>query len=248
MPSLKIYGLLGYPVKHSLSPAMHNAAFKSLGINAEYRLFEVHPDDLKDFLLGDRPVYDINGNSVARQQLCGFNITIPHKIKASQILECQFPFTSDDFLSLQELYYVKLSGAVNTVKVVGDRLVYYNTDPAGFIRSLGEDLKFDPKGKKVLVVGCGGAGRAVIAALSWTNTGTDKIYATDIKNEALDSAKEYFAQIPRLKDHLKDRLIFISLSDITKRIKNCDLLVNASSLGMHLQDESPLDKRLLHKG
>ena len=75
---MDIYGVIGWPIKHSLSPAMHNAAFKEFGIDAEYRKFEVKPAELKDFILNQKDVV-------------GFNITIPHKIKAIEILENKFP-------------------------------------------------------------------------------------------------------------------------------------------------------------
>ena len=89
----KIYGLIGYPVKHSLSPTIHNAAFKHLGINAEYRLFEVKSDELEAFLLkSDKTFNDTDGRSVRAGDVLGFNITIPHKVKAREILEREFPF------------------------------------------------------------------------------------------------------------------------------------------------------------
>ncbi|MCM8789972.1 MAG: shikimate dehydrogenase, partial [Candidatus Omnitrophica bacterium] len=68
MTPSKIYGLLGYPIKHSLSPKMHNAAFKYLKINAEYRLFEVKPVELDDFL-----------SNLDKNNICGLNITVPYK-------------------------------------------------------------------------------------------------------------------------------------------------------------------------
>ena len=85
--SAKIYGLIGYPVKHSLSPIMQNAAFKAAGINAEYRLFEVLPDRLEDFLLGADTFKDDKDNVIAAGHVAGFNITVPHKVKAREIFE-----------------------------------------------------------------------------------------------------------------------------------------------------------------
>ena len=68
---MDIYGVIGWPIKHSLSPEMHNAAFKKLGIEAEYKLFEVRPEELKDFILN-------------RKDVAGFNITVPHKVRAME--------------------------------------------------------------------------------------------------------------------------------------------------------------------
>lgn len=230
MPSNKIiYGLIGYPVSHSLSPIMHNAAFSHLNINAEYKLFEVAPENLEDFLF--------NSTNVV-----GFNITIPHKVSAREILEKKFPQDFSKVLVLDTVYYVKLSGAINTVKREVDKLRYYNTDASGFLKSLKKDLGFEAEGKTALVIGCGGAGRSVIAALSWKNVGIAKIYANDINTQASESAKSHFMQF----EHLKGKLEFIPTKDIEKVIKDCQLLVNASPIGMKGEDFSPIDKKFLH--
>ena len=246
----KIYGLIGYPVKHSLSPRMHNDAFEALKINAEYRLFEVEPAELEGFLLDDIPVKDIDGNLVSKEDILGFNITIPHKVKAKEILEKKFPFNQDTPQILQNLYYVKLSGAINTVKRADGELKYFNTDATGFFKSLTQKeplcLGFKPKGKKVLLVGCGGAGRAIIASLSWIDVGVEKIYINDINKEAVDSAKKHFSQLPQYS-YLKDKLEFISMEQISDKIKDSNLLVNTSPVGMKESDGSAIDKSLLHK-
>lgn len=233
----RIYGLIGQPVTHSLSPLMHNAAFTHQNIQAEYRLFEVSPGDLEKFLLERIRVKDSTGKSFYTTEIDGFNITIPHKVKAREILERHFPRTTDAYMAQQDLYYVLLAGAVNTVKREEAKLRYWNTDPSGFLRSLREDLRFEPKQKKVLVVGCGGAGRAVIAALTWENVGVAKIFVYDSNNAALESAKEHFQNFP----HVKDALAFISLKDIPDVIAQCQLLVNASPVGMKEADASVID-------
>ncbi len=243
---MKIYGLIGYPVKHSYSAVMHNAAFKKLGINAEYRLFEVSPQELADFLLKDIEVKDIEGKPIRTSQLAGFNITIPHKVKAYEILEKKFPLASvkaGDEKALIVAHYVRSSGATNTVKRAQGGLAYYNTDASGFLRSLEETLIFDVKEKNILVAGCGGAGRAVIAALSWKNSGVNKIYVSDINKGAIDSARKHFSQF----DYISSKLQFILTEEISDNLRDCQLLVNASSLGMKEGDPSPIkDKNLLH--
>ena len=242
----KIYGLIGYPVKHSLSPVMHNAAFQALKIdaelNAEYRLFEVKPEELKGFLLGNKEIKDTNSNSFSIEDLSGFNITIPHKVRAREILEKKFSLHPP---LLEDENYVRLTGAINTVKRDGDILHYYNTDATGFRKSLKEDLKFvDAKGTNVFIIGCGGAGRAVIAALGWRQLKINKIYVNDISNEAVNSAREHFSQF----SHFENKLKFITnREDIPNVIKNCHLLVNASPIGMKDEDPSVIDKTLLHE-
>lgn len=235
MAPSKIYGLVGYPVKHSFSPALHKAAFEYHNIAAEYRLFEVKPEDLKKFLLEDS------------NNLSGFNITIPHKVKAKQILEEKFP---QDLLFDKEyaLYYVKLTGAINTVKREGEKVEYRNTDAAGFLRALKEDLKFDPDNKNVILIGCGGAGRAVLAALSWGDLGTKKIYVYDINVEAIKSTQEHFLTLPEeWQKKLAQKIEFISKDQIQQKINKCQLLINASPIGMKEGESSAVEKELLHK-
>lgn len=231
----RIYGLIGYPVKHSLSPAMHNAAFKALQIDAEYQLFEVKPEELNSFL-----------DSLAEKNIYGLNVTIPHKVRAREILEKKFPDDKDALLSgHQDSYYVKRSGAVNTINRRKDKLEYYNTDANGFLESLKADLEFIPKDKKVLLLGYGGAGRAIIAGLSWAQVGIRKIYISDISAETLNSAKKHFSHG---SEYLRSRLEFISEEQIIDKIKDVDLLVNASPVGMKDGDPSVIDKELLREG
>ena len=250
----RIYGLIGCPVKHSLSAVMHNAAFKYLkeykeiDYDAEYRLFEVKPQDLESFLLGSISVKDTEGKVFLSKDIVGFNITIPHKVRVKEILENKLPFDNNRGWVEEDLYYVRLSGAINTIKRNGDKLDYWNTDAEGFSRSLEEDLKFNTKDKNVLLVGCGGAGRAIIASLSWKETGINKIYINDINVEARDSTKEHFLQASKhLKDFSINRLQFISREEIVSVVKNCDLLINASPIGMKENDSLLIEKSFLHK-
>ncbi|MCM8801374.1 MAG: shikimate dehydrogenase, partial [Candidatus Omnitrophica bacterium] len=138
----KIYGLLGYPAKHSLSPLMHNAAFSALGLDAEYKIFEVPPQDLDAFF-----------SNLYLEGIYGLNITIPYKEKVLGFL---------NEISKE----TQLIGAVNTIRVLGKRLAGFNTDGEGFIRHLTEDLNFNPKDKVISILGAGGAGKAVSVFLS----------------------------------------------------------------------------------
>ncbi len=221
----QIYGLVGYPVKHSLSPSMHNAAFKYLGINAEYSLFEIEPDKLEDFLIN-------------RKDVAGFNVTVPYKVKAKDILSRGLSLKKD--LSEGEAT-VSITSAINTVKREPE-LRIYNTDVVGFSRSLIEDLGFDKKDKRVLVLGSGGAGRAIIAGLSEENNSASEIYIFEIDKDVISSTTEHLSKIERLKDKFK----FIEKSDIASIIKECDLLVNATAVGMRDKDSSVIDLNLLH--
>jgi len=151
---LKVYGVLGYPVKHSFSPSMHNAALRALGIKATYKLFEIKPSELENFISG-----------LKENNIWGFNVTIPYKEKILGYLNGRLAAA------------VKVIGAANTVKVgPGGKLSGLNTDFLGFSRHLAE-LKFKPH--KVALVGAGGAARAICYALAKKQAREVVIYDID---------------------------------------------------------------------
>lgn len=153
--SLKIYGVLGYPAQHSLSPLMHNAAFSALKINAQYKIFEIEPQDLEGFI-----------HSLSKESIYGLNITIPYKEKIIPFLDKVSPET-------------KLIGAINTIKVCQDKLEGFNTDGEGFFRHLKQDLSFNPKDKIISIIGAGGASRAVSVYLAKAKPKAIAIYDID---------------------------------------------------------------------
>jgi len=159
---MDIYGVIGWPIKHSLSPAMHNAAFRALGIDAKYKLFEVRPEGLEDFIL-------------AKKDAAGFNVTVPHKEKCMALLDSIDPLAAS-------------IGAVNTIVIKSGKLTGYNTDSLGFIAVLEKNLEFDVKGKSVFVLGSGGASRAV--SFSLAAAGAKKIILTDLFLDKVKSLAE----------------------------------------------------------
>lgn len=132
----KITGLYGFPVEHTLSPLMHNAAFEHLGLDYCYLPFSVHPDFLKNAV-----------ESVRALNLAGVNITVPHK-------ESVIPYL--DNVNEEALFI----GAVNTIVNQQGTLIGHNTDGRGFMRSLLE-YNVSPESKKILIAGAGGASRAI---------------------------------------------------------------------------------------
>jgi shikimate dehydrogenase len=214
------YGLIGHPVKHSLSPAMQNAAFHALGIDAEYLLYDVEPAKLDDFL-----------KNAKANNISGFNVTIPHKIKAKEYIERKGTLDEN----------ARRLGAVNTIKISEDgSLCGYNTDGPGFYRSLVEDLKFEPEGKNVFVLGAGGAARAVIMYLG---NGPKKIFVSDIDKVKAEDLQEHYKKYFDGK-----RLEVVSKSDFDDKLKASDLLVNTTPIGMKDGDPSPIDRAMLHHG
>jgi shikimate dehydrogenase len=137
----RVTGLFGYPVEHTLSPAMHNAAFDHIGLDFRYLPFLVHPDSLREAL-----------DAVRALNLAGVNITVPHKEKVIPMLD-----EVDGEASF--------IGAVNTVVNSGGKLTGYNTDGRGFMRSLAE-RDITVQDRRILIAGAGGASRAVSYYLS----------------------------------------------------------------------------------
>lgn len=216
----QIYGIIGHPVTHSLSPAMHNAAFRELGIDAEYLLYDVEPEKLEAFL-GD----------MAHGNISGLNITIPHKIRAREYLERKGSLDNN----------AKKLGAVNTIKIDGSALIGFNTDGPGFYRSLVEDLKFEPEGRSVFVLGAGGAAKAIVMYLG---NGPKNISVFDIDKEKTGELKAHY------KKYFDEKKLSILADDaqLKDALAASDLLVNATPIGMKETDPSPVDKEFLKAG
>ncbi len=199
----KITGLFGYPVEHTLSPAMHNAAFKALGLDYCYVPLSVHPDYLEGAV-----------KAIKALNLCGVNVTVPHKEKVIPLL--------DDIN--EEASFI---GAVNTIVNSNGRLTGYNTDGRGFIQSLLErSISFE--GKNVLIIGAGGASRAISYYLSQK---TKTLYLYDIDREKLE----------KLVNDLKNiRNNVLSIEDIA-RLERFHIIINATPLGWKKEDPLPFD-------
>ncbi|MCX5666084.1 MAG: shikimate dehydrogenase [Candidatus Omnitrophica bacterium] len=213
------YGLVGHPVGHSLSPAMQNAAFKALKIDAEYKLFDVEPADLEKFL-----------KNLVKNNIAGVNVTIPHKVKAKEFIEANGVLNE----------HAQKLGAVNTIKIVGGKLTGFNTDGPGFYRSLIEDLRFEPEGKNVFVLGAGGAARSIVMYLG---NGPKEIFVTDIDDCMVEELRRHFE---KHYDHRKFKAVY--KDNFKESLDASDLLVQATPLGMHDDDPSPIDPGLLHPG
>lgn len=211
----KIYGLIGYPVKHSLSPIMHNATFKALGINAEYKLFEKRPEELGYFL-----------HSLSKENIYGLNVTIPYKEVVLKYLQLKSP-------------EVKFTDAVNVI-IVKDKnyLEGWNTDGIGFHRHLTMDLKFNPLGKSVVVLGAGGAAKAIINQLAMHGAKNITIYDID-NDKSLNLAAKINKEFPKCNAIASDSIEKLD-------IKNADLLINATPIGMKGDDPCLVDPDSLH--
>jgi shikimate dehydrogenase len=226
----KLYGLVGFPIQHSLSPCMHNAAFSALKIKAKYKLFQVKPDQLRGFV-----------HSLKKKNICGFNVTHPYK-------EEIIAFLDSKSLGVKEI------GAANTVVVdKAGKLKGFNTDYLGFMAHL-KELKLKPK--KVALIGAGGAAKAVCFALAKTKITQLCIYDID-KFKSLSLFKKLNSSFPKIKfdvaSHFQDleilnKDLLINASSVGMRPSD-PCLVAPSDLhaGLFVYDliYSPLQTKLI---
>jgi shikimate dehydrogenase len=206
----KPFAVLGHPIGHTLSPIMHNASMDKLKFDGIYLALDVHPDQLMDVL-----------PAMAKMGFGGVNLTVPHKEIAFRGLE-----------KLDES--AQLLGAANTVHFSEEGMVGYNTDGYGFMKALEEAFGKTVQGDAVFVLGCGGAGRAT--ALMAAKEGAKSLVLADIDAE----------RVQRLEDEIKALApaveITQALDDATKikLCRTCDLVVQASPVGMKKDDPSLL--------
>lgn len=214
----KIVGIFGYPIEHTFSPLMHNAAFSALGLDYCYIPFEVRPEDLKSAV-----------ESIRALNIKGVNITVPHKEAVIKYL---------DELSKE----AKLIGAVNTIENKNGKLIGHNTDGRGFIKSLLEDAKTKVKGKKVLLLGAGGAGKGV--AVSCALEGASEII---IANRTIKKAEELAKYLKRNFKKTKFLSIPLERHKISNAIVKTDILINSTSVGLKGKGLLPVSQKELHK-
>ena len=210
----KLVGVFGYPIKHSLSPPMHNAAFRALGMDWCYVAFEVEPQHLAAAIRG-----------VAALGIVGVNVTIPHKEAVAGLMD---ELRGD----------AQALGAVNTVHCEGGWLIGYNTDGDGFLGSLAS-IGFDPTDRVAVVLGAGGASRAVSLALA--RAGAAEIR---VANRTARRSEE----LTRLVSQVAERGSIITAVEwgqdgIGQALDEADLLVNATSVGMWPDQEKVLPIR-----
>ncbi|HSA59690.1 MAG TPA: shikimate dehydrogenase [bacterium] len=203
MTAFRFLGIVGDPIAHSLSPAMHNAVLRRSGFRFFYLPFHVTPDRLKGFV-----------RDVPLLPLAGFNVTIPHKEAVLKHLSWVSP-------------EAKAIGAVNTVVVSGRRLKGYNTDAPGYLRSLVQEAGFRPRGKSVLVLGAGGSARAVIYALAAAGA---KIIL--IANRTLPRARALAREFSKKFRRVAFSAIPLETKVLASRFPATDLLVNTTSVGL----------------
>jgi shikimate dehydrogenase len=214
--------VFGHPVRHSASPAMQNAGLAALGLNWRYLAFDVEPSQLRQAILGAK----IMG-------FVGLNLTLPHKLLAVDLVDVLDP-------------NAKTWGAVNTIVFEGRdgfgewhpvwsqvptqvRARGFNTDADAIVQSLREDLGFEPVGKRVVLLGAGGAGRVAALRLAAGNVG-ELFLVNRTVSKAEELAKEIGVRFPGAS------------VKVGYPPGEVDLMLNATSLGLKADDELPLER------
>lgn len=202
----KVAGVIGDPVRHSLSPALHNAGFAHLGLDWTYVAFEV-------------PAGGGAGAVAAMRALGidGLSVTMPLKAEVAEACDELSPAAA-------------MLGAVNCVRRSGDRLIGENTDGAGFLRSLRSQAGIVPAGLHAVVLGAGGAARAVIVALAAAGA------SVTVVNRSPDAAERAAASASN-----------VAVGDLAA-VRDADVVVNATPLGMADGDPLPVDPALVRRG
>ncbi|MEH1841944.1 MAG: shikimate dehydrogenase [Nostoc sp.] len=206
----KLLGVIGYPVEHSLSPVMHNAVIAHLGLDYVYLPFPIAPQNLEVAIAG-----------FAAIDVVGFNVTIPHK-------QAIMPLLSEITPIAQTI------GAVNTVSRQNNQWVGTNTDIEGFIAPLQTTYKQDWSQKVAVILGNGGAARAVIAGCQ--QLGFAKIHVVGRNVQRLQEFGNSWNN-----SFISENLQVHQWEELPKLILEANLLVNTTPIGMYPKvDESPL--------
>jgi shikimate dehydrogenase len=204
----KLAFVLGYPVAHSLSPAMHRAAFAATGINAAYLPWAVAPDRLAEAVQGLR----------AMENLLGANVTVPHKEAILPRLDGVTP-------------EAEALGAVNTVLPRDGKLVGDNTDGTGFLAALREDLGCEAADLTAVVLGAGGAARAV--AMSLAQAGAQRIV---LANRGVDRARHLAMWVAARSPACEVTAQALHPGWQVSQVPEIRLVVNTTSVGLHASD------------
>ncbi len=212
----RLCGVIGDPVEHTMSPVMHNAAFREIGIDYLYVPFRVKKEELGKAIEGMRAL-----------NIKGLSVTIPHKVAVIQFL--------DKLDSLAEQI-----GAVNTIVNDDGVLTGYNTDATGFLQALLEG-GIEPEGENIVILGAGGASRAISFILA--DRGAHLVILNRLLE--LDWAKELAGRILQTFSKEVEALE-LNRENLTGALGKADILVNATSVGMSPNiDETPVDSDLL---
>ena len=211
-------GIIGYPLKHSLSPDFQQAALDYCRLDIQYQVWETEAENLPSAI-----------NRLRQVENLGANVTVPYKETVLDLID-------------EVNHVASLIGAVNTITNRDGKLVGFNTDAHGFLRALREDSKFDPENKRVVVLGAGGAARAVGFALLQGH-----VTSLAIANRTLERAQSLAQSLSgyAVDNGIDAETVALPWQSpkLVEAVRHCQLLVNCTIFGMRRspqEDQSPL--------
>ena len=198
----RLAAVVANPIKHSISPFIHNRAFEATNTNGVYLAWEVEATDLAETVA-----------NIRRYQMFGINLSMPYK-------EQVIPYL--DQLSEE----ARLIGAVNTVVNREGTLIGYNTDGKGFFKSL---PSFKISGKRMVLLGAGGAAKAILAQAILDGVSQVSVF---VRSGSIEKTRPYLEKLQNETGFKADLFALEDVSELQARITDSDLLVNATSVGM----------------
>ncbi|MEN3368020.1 MAG: shikimate dehydrogenase [Verrucomicrobiota bacterium] len=216
-------GVFGDPVAQSLSPQMHKGALETCGLEMQYARFEIHSNELP-------PAFEL----LRQLNFVGVNLTVPHKIAALKLVD-----EADET--------ARQVGAVNTIKIENEKLRGFNTDGKGFSRAIREEFSVDLHDLRVLILGAGGAARAIAFQCAKENCERLVIANRDFEKarQLSEELRPFFAEARVLGPVARLQAIPFDEAALRFQIGNVDLVVNATPLGLNRTDAAPISARLV---
>ena len=206
----RLAAVVANPIKHSISPFIHNSAFEATATNGAYVAWEIEAGDLAETVA-----------NIRRYQMFGINLSMPYKEQVIPYLD----ELSDE---------ARLIGAVNTVVNENGNLIGYNTDGKGFFKSL---PSFTITGKKMTLLGAGGAAKSILAQAILDGVSQISVFVRSI---SMEKTRPYLDKLQEQTGYKVDLYALEDVSELQARIAESDLLVNATSVGMDGQSSQPI--------
>ncbi|MEM9399846.1 MAG: shikimate dehydrogenase [Verrucomicrobiota bacterium] len=220
-----LYGVIGYPIEHSLSPDMHNAAFEKLGLEAKYVRIELKPEELKEGLKAMKAI-----------GFKGWNATLPHKVELLDLID-------------ESSENAQIMRAVNTVvhEEHEDKLIGFNTDGEGWVRAIREEFFVDIKDLRIMILGAGGAGQSLA-----TQAALECCERLVLVNRTEEKARRFVSLIDHYFDddrvsasQERIKVLPFDESAIAEELNTIDLIVNCTSKGLKSYDGAVLPGRII---
>ena len=207
------YGVIGFPIAHSLSPFLHHAGFQAIGLDAEYLRIEISPENLATSI-----------SQLGQKGFHGWNCTLPHKNSMFSLVDQMDPTAAE-------------AKSVNTVRIEGAKLHGFSTDALGWRAAVDETWKIDLSKSRILILGCGGVGQTLARHLARSGCQSLILVNRDPKKaQTLVQELETFAA-----GRFSLQMIEWQSRDLESTLRETDLLIQGTSLGLKIDDPLPID-------